>query len=153
MPHRFVGHRAPWILAAPLEWALVIILILSGLRFMLEPGAQPSSISSMEWPWSLLFHIMVMLSGVLIGIGLARGKHRWSFGFEVIGFVLAACVFLTYFEGLRQQGNPAAWFAMLQNLAIGVALLIKCRALQIEAKNRLKLIQQLPVRETRERPQ
>lgn len=148
MPHRFVGHRMPWLYAAPLEWALVLILILSGARFMVDPASQPSSIATMAWPWSLLFHVMVLLSGLLIGLGLLRGKHRWSFGFESVGFMLAAFVFFTYFAGLLAQGNPGAWFPMLTNFAIGLALLVKCRALQIEAKNRLVLIKQLPVRPT-----
>lgn len=149
MPHRFVGHRAPFLLAAPLEWALSMVLILSGLRFMVQPDSRPSSIAAMEWPWSLLFHVMVLLAGVLIAIGLVQGKHRWSHGAESVGFFLAAVVYLTYFVGLLGQSYPGSTFSMLTNLAIAGAVLLKCRALQIEARNRLKLIQQLPVPNTR----
>lgn len=142
----------PWLYAAPLEWALVFILVASGVRFAIDPKYLPASIAHLEWPWSLLFHVMVMSAGILIAAGLLRGPHRWSFGLEAVGFTIAAGVFLTYFGGLLEQLGEAegAWFSMLTNLAIGCALIVKVRALQIESKNRLLLIRQLQVRETRE---
>lgn len=148
MPHRFVGHRLATIYAQPFESAIAMVLFVTGVLTAVDEKFTPGSISALEWPWNILFRVLLLLAGVLMLSGLLRGRHRWSFGLEMTGMVLAAVVFITYAaglaEGLSADGHRAI-LACLTYAIVALACVVKVRALWIEAHNRLQLIKELPL--------
>lgn len=150
MPERFQGRRLPAIMyAQPFEFAVAGILALAGLVMMIDPDTTPNSIDQMVWPWTWVFRGMSVIAGFLITAGLFRGKHRWGFGLEITGFILAGTVFLTYAAGIAETpGNPNALLAGLTNLAVAAACYWKAYTLIIEAKQRLRLIRMMPITST-----
>jgi hypothetical protein len=148
MPQRFVGHRLATIYAQPFESAIALVLFVTGVLTAVDEKYTPGSISALEWPWNILFRVLLLLAGVLMLAGLLRGKHRWSFGLEMTGMVLAAVVFVTYAAGLAESVGSGGHRAILACLTYGIVALacaFKVRALWIEAHNRLQLIKELPL--------
>lgn len=149
MPHRFTGHRLANLYAQPFEAAVALILIITGGLVMFDEKFTPSSISALEPPWNVLFRLLLLVAGVLMFSGLIRGKHRWSFGLEMVGMSLAAVVFFTYAAGLMESiatsGQHRAAMGGLTYAIVGCACIVKVRALWIEAHNRLLLIKELPL--------
>jgi drug/metabolite transporter (DMT)-like permease len=91
---------------------------------------------------------MMLLAGLLMLAGLLRGKHRWSFGLEMTGMILAAVVFATYAAGLGlsiSTGGARSVMGCATYSIISLACLVKARALWIESHNRLQLIKELPL--------
>ena len=153
MPHRFVGHRLATVYAQPFESAIALVLLLSGTAMAIDEKYTPSSIAALEWPWNILFRVLVLLAGTLMLAGLLRGKHRWSFGLEMTGMVCAAIVFFTYAGGLAEnitQDGHRAIMGCLTYFIVAIACVIKTRALWIEAHNRLQLIKELPLPDNEE---
>lgn len=151
MPHRFPGRRLAVLYAQPFEAAIALVLFSSGVFMAVDEKFTPASISTLEWPWNILFRVLVVSAGILMLAGLLRGKHRWSFGLEMTGMLFAAVVFFTYAAGLADSLNAyglRAIMSCLTYLIVAVACLIKSRALWIEAHNRLQLIKELPLPDT-----
>lgn len=146
MPDRFQGRRLPAIMyAQPFEFAVAGILVLAGGAMMIDPGVTPSSIDQMTWPWTWVFRGMSVTAGALITWGLFRGKHRWGFGLEITGFILAGTVFTTYCAGLAESSdNPRALLAGITNFLVAAACYWKAYTLIIESRARLVLIRQVP---------
>lgn len=149
MPHRFTGHRLANLYAQPFEAAIALVLFVTASLIMIDEKFTPASISSLSPPWNILFRLMMLAAGVLMFAGLVRGKHRWSFGLEMLGMSLAAAVFLTYSAGLASSmatyGQHGAAMGSITYGIIAVACVVKVRALWIEAHNRLQLIKELPL--------
>lgn len=149
MPHRFSGHRLANLYAQPFEAGIALVLFVTGGLVMFDEKFTPASISALEPPWNVLFRLLLVLAGSLMFAGLVRGKHRWSFGLEMVGMSLAAVVFLTYAAGLAgsitQSGQHSAAMGSLTYAIIAVSCVLKVRALWIEAQNRLLLIKELPM--------
>lgn len=149
MPHRFPGHRLASLYAQPFEAAIALVLFVTGLMVMLDEKFTPASISALSPPWNILFRLLLLAAGALMFAGLLRGKHRWSFGLEMVGMSLAAVVFATYSAGLAESitsyGQHRALMGSLTYAIVGVACVVKVRALWIEAHNRLQLIKELPL--------
>lgn len=149
MPHRFTGHRLANLYAQPFEAGIALILIVTGALVMFDEKFTPSSISVLAPPWNVLFRLLLLVAGVLMFAGLIRGKHRWSFGLEMVGMSLAAVVFLTYaaglLEGVATSGQHRSAMGSLTYAIVAAACIIKVRALWIEAHNRLMLIKELPL--------
>ncbi|WP_159702500.1 hypothetical protein [Arthrobacter sp. 18067] len=149
MPHRFIGHRLASLYAQPLEAGIALVLFVTGALATYDEKFTPASISDLSPPWNILFRLLMLLAGVLMFAGLVRGKHRWSFGLEMLGMVLAAVVFLTYAAGLissmAESGQHGAAMGSLTYAIIAAACVVKVRALWIESGNRLQLIKELPL--------
>ena len=149
MPHRFTGHRLANLYAQPFEAGIALILFVTATLIMFDEKFTPGSISNLSPPWNILFRLLMLAAGALMFAGLVRGKHRWSFGLEMLGMVLAAVVFLTYAAGLAESittaGQHRASMGSLTYAIVAAACLIKVRALWIEAHNRLQLIKELPL--------
>lgn len=148
MPQRFVGHRLATLYAQPFESGIALVLFVTGVLTAIDEKYTPSSISELEWPWNILFRALLLLAGAFMLAGLLRGKHRWSFGLEMTGMVLAAVVFCTYAAGLAESisgGGHRAILAFLTYAIVALACAVKVRALWIEAHNRLQLIKELPL--------
>lgn len=148
MPQRFIGHRLATLYAQPFESAIACVLLISAGFMLWDSKFTPTSISALEYPWSVLFRGMMLLAGVLMLCGLLRGKHRWSFGLEMTGMILAAVVFVTYAAGLGlsiSTGGARAVMGCATYGVISLACVIKSRALWIESHNRLQLIKELPL--------
>lgn len=149
MPHRFTGHRLANLYAQPFEAAVALILFITGGLVMFDEEFTPSSISALSPPWNVLFRLLLLVAGVLMFAGLFRGKHRWSFGLEMVGMCLAAVVFFTYsaglFESIANGGQRRSAMGSLTYAIVAAACIVKVRALWIEAHNRLLLIKELPL--------
>ena len=149
MPHRFPGHRLASLYAQPFEAGIALVLFVTGLLVMFDEKFTPASISALSPPWNVLFRLLLILAGTLMFAGLVRGKHRWSFGLEMVGMCLAAVVFFTYAAGLAESittaGQHRAAMGSLTYAIVGLACVVKVRALWIEAHNRLQLIKELPL--------
>lgn len=154
MPHRFRGYRLASLYAQPFEAGIALILFITGLLVTFDEKFTPASISDLAAPWNVLFRLLLLLAGVLMFAGLVRGKHRWSFGLEMMGMSLAAVVFFTYSAGLAESitayGQHRAAMGSLTYFIVGIACVVKVRALWIEAHNRLQLLKELPLPEERD---
>lgn len=149
MPHRFSGHRLANLYAQPFEAGIATVLFVTGGLVMFDEKFTPASISALEPPWNVLFRLLLIAAGTLMLAGLVRGKHRWSFGLEMVGMSLAAVVFVTYSAGLAksitQAGQHSAVMGSLTFAILALACAVKVRALWIEADHRLALIKELPL--------
>ncbi|XAZ30683.1 hypothetical protein AAHB34_16180 [Paenarthrobacter ureafaciens] len=149
MPHRFKGHRLANLYAQPFEAGVALILFVTGALVMFDEKFTPASISELEPPWNVLFRLLLLVAGALMFAGLVRGKHRWSFGLEMVGMSLAAVVFATYSAGLAESitsaGQHRAAMSSLTYAIVALACVVKVRALWIEAHNRLQLLKELPL--------
>lgn len=149
MPHRFTGHRLANLYAQPFEAGIALILFVTGALVMFDEKFTPASISELSPPWNVLFRLLLLVAGFLMFAGLVRGKHRWSFGLEMVGMSLAAVVFLTYSAGLAESitsaGQHRAAMGSLTYAIVALACAVKVRALWIEAHNRLQLLKELPL--------
>lgn len=149
MPHRFTGHRLANLYAQPFEAGIALVLFITGCLVIFDEKFTPASISALAPPWNVLFRLLLVAAGVLMFAGLVRGKHRWSFGLEMIGMCFAAVVFLTYAAGLATSvtsaGQHSAAMGGITYAIIALACVVKVRALWIEAHNRLLLLKELPM--------
>ena len=138
MPHRFTGHRLANLYAQPFEAGIALVLFVNAGLMLFDVKFSPSSISALSPPWNILFRLLVLLAGVLMFAGLVRGKHRWSFGLEMVGMVLAAVVFLTYpaalAESIANAGQHRASMGSLTYAILAAGCGFKVRALWIEAR-------------------
>lgn len=143
MPQRYVGRRIPATLYAyPFDYVVALTLIAAGVFINIYPVAAPTSIRALPEVWSLVFRVMALAGGVLVGVGLIQGKHRWSFTAEMVGMILAAGVFGTYSIGLIAAlvHRPGGVLGVVLLVGLSLACLLRAMALGIESKLRLQLL-------------
>lgn len=153
MPTRFLGHKLRYIYAQPFEAGIALILFLSGALMGLDDRFTPRSVSALEFPWSLLFRLMLIVAGTLLIVSVIRTKRRWTAATEVAGFMLGAAAFATYAAGLAEGLNLLDQDAGYQGQAMGcityaimaAVSLVKVRALMLEGKARLRLLRETPI--------
>lgn len=142
MPHRYEGRRIPAMLYAyPFDHMVAVVLVSAGALINLFPGSTPASIKDLDIVAATVFRLMCLVGGVLISIGLNKGRHRWSFTSEMVGMCLAAGVFGTYSIGLLGNlgAQPGGLLAFILMVALSLACLLRARALNIESNHRLQL--------------
>lgn len=127
--------------AYPFDHMIAVVLVTAGVVINLFPGSTPRSIVELPEVATIAFRLMCLAAGVLISIGLNKGRHRWSFTSEMVGMCLAAGVFGTYSLGLigNLATQPGAVLAVVFTVATSLACLLRARALNIESNNRLQL--------------
>lgn len=143
MPQRYEGRRIPATLYAyPFDYVVALVLVSAGLFINLYPQAAPVSIRALPEVWSLVFRVMALAGGVLVTLGLTKGKHRWSFMTEMAGMILAAGVFGTYSIGLiaALAVRPGGVLGVILLVGLSLACLLRAMALSIESRLRLQLL-------------
>jgi hypothetical protein len=145
MPERYAGRRIPATLYAyPFDHVVALVLVSAGVLINIFPGLAPRSIADLpEWA-SILFRAMCLTAGIMVAMGLTKGRHRWSFMSEMVGMSLAAGVFGTYSVGLigTLMSRPGAILTVIWLLAMSLACLLRAMALGIESRLRLQLLQE-----------
>ena len=143
MPQRYAGRILPAVLYAfPFDYFVAVVLVSAGILINFFPQLAPSSIAALPWIWSLVFRLMCLAAGVLVTLGLTKGRHRWSFMSEMAGMYLAAGVFGTYSLGLVLAlfARPSALLAAIFLVGLSLACLLRAMALGIESTLRLQLL-------------
>jgi hypothetical protein len=143
MPQRYEGRKIPAMLYAyPFDHVVALTLISAGVLINIFPGAAPASIQALPEAWSLVFRVMALAGGILVTVGLTKGRHRWSFTSEMAGMILAAGVFGTYSLGLiaRLPANPGGALGVVLLVGLSLACLLRAMALSIESRLRLQLL-------------
>lgn len=143
MPQRYEGRRIPATLYAyPFDYLVALVLIAAGVLINIYPRVAPSSIQILPEAWSLVFRLMCLGGGLLVALGLTKGRHRWSFMTEMAGMILAAGVFGTYSIGLivTLAARPGALLTVVLLVGLSLACLLRAMALRIESRLRLQLL-------------
>ena len=143
MPQRFAGRRLPAVLYAfPFDYFVAVVLVSAGVLINFFPQLAPASIAALPSVWSWVFRLMCLAAGVLVTMGLTKGRHRWSFMTEMAGMYLAAGVFGTYSIGLVVSlfVRPSASLAAIFLVGLSLACLLRALALGIESTLRLELL-------------
>jgi hypothetical protein len=143
MPQRYAGRKIPATLYAyPFDHVVALVLVAAGVLINLYPRLAPASILALPDVWSMVFRVMCLAGGVLVAMGLTKGRHRWSFTSEMVGMILAAGVFGTYSIGLiaTLATRPTAMLAAIWLVAWSLACLLRAMALGIESTLRLTLL-------------
>lgn len=145
MPERYQGRRLPATLYAyPFDYLVALVLVAAGVFINIYPQAAPASIRALPEIWSMVFRVMCLAGGVLVTVGLTKGKHRWSFMTEMAGMILAAGVFGTYSIGLIAALfiRPGGVLGVILLVGWSLACLLRAMALGIESRLRLQLLVQ-----------
>lgn len=143
MPQRYAGRRIPATLYAyPFDYFVALVLVSAGILINFYPKLAPTSIQILPDVWSLVFRVMALVGGILVTVGLTRGRHRWSFMAEMAGMWLASGVFGTYSIGLiaALAVRPSAALAVVLTAGLALACTLRALALGIESTLRLQLL-------------
>lgn len=143
MPQRYAGRKIPAMLYAfPFDYYVALVLVSAGVLINFFPSLAPGSIQDLPWGWSMVFRVMCLAAGILVTVGLTKGRHRWSFMTEMAGMYLAAGVFGTYSIGLLGAitSRPSASLAAIFLVGLSLACFLRAMALGIESTLRLQLL-------------
>lgn len=149
MPYRYLGGRLPPFFHANLfDYFIGAVCTAYGLAALVDGSLVPASIDLLPDTYTNAYRVVTLGAGILIFAGLTRGRHRWSFGLEILGMILAATIFGTYAVGLiTASGNTNLGRSFLAATIFSLctlACLLRASGLNLESRNRLRRLQNVP---------
>lgn len=142
MPDRTYVPRVPptrvdRLFAHPFEIALSVVLLLVGIRTLLDAAALPASVEALPGALSYVFSIVSIAAGALTLAGLATSRV-WAYGLEQGGLWLSAAAWACYASGLIGMASTARVTLMISALlALSAGSAIRAIALHRISSARL----------------